>query len=162
MQELSTTPATHPKAAGRHDVYRCSEVFLKRADAEAFSLQRTYAGNGGGSAGNRGDARNSIVDGGAADRFLVKERFLAQRSIDDEIHLPALHVVRDVRPAFIHLVDGLHGHSGVSQHLRRSARRDDLKSHLHQIRGDLRNQPLVVLIHADERHSGLRQHRSGS
>ena len=82
-------------------------VFLQGPDVETFAPNRAYAVDGGCSTGNRSNAGHMMVDCRTANRFFVKERFPAERCIDDEVHLAALDVVDDVRPALVHFINRL-------------------------------------------------------
>ena len=73
------------------------------------------------------------MDCGPADGSLIEKGFLAERRVDQEVDLPALDVIRNVRTAFVNLIDGLDGHSGITQNLSCAASRDDVESHTDQV-----------------------------
>src|SRR5688572_19610419 len=137
-------------------------VFLQRPHPETFTLEGANPGNGGNSAGNRRNTRYSVVNRSTAYRALIEEGLLPQRRVDQQIHLPALHIVGYVRAAFVHLIDGLHWNAGITKHLRRTPRRNQAEAHRHKVGSDLSDELLVVLIHADESHAALRKHRTGA
>src|SRR5262249_49537158 len=112
-------------------------VLLQRTDVQTLAPDRAYAVDRGGSAGDRGDAGYMMVDGRAPDRLLVKEGFAAEWCVDDETDLAALDVVDDVGSPFIDFINGLDIDAGTAQHLRRSARRNDLETDFDEICHDL-------------------------
>ena len=85
----------------------------------------------------------------------IEERFAAKGCIDDKIDLAAFDIVDDVRPSFVNFVDRFHVDAGTSEHACGSSRGDDFETNFQQVSGNFRNEIFVVLIHADERNSGL-------
>ena len=55
--------------------------------------------------GQRGDARNVVANGGAANGFFVVEGFAAERSVDDQIDFAGLDEIDDVGAAFVYFED---------------------------------------------------------
>src|SRR5215471_13725881 len=85
---------------------------------------------------------------------------MAARRIDNQIDLTALDVVHDMWTALVHLVHRLNLYARIPQNPSRSTRGDNLEPDFNQIRGNFRNEILVVLVDADECHSLPRQNRS--
>ncbi len=111
-------------------------ILLQRSDVQAFAPNRAYAIDRGCSAGDGGDAGYMMIDGRAPNRLLVKEGFAAERRVNDEIHLAALDVVHNMRPAFVHFVHCFDLDARTPQHPSGSARRDDLETDLNEICDD--------------------------
>src|SRR2546422_967745 len=109
---------------------------LQRSDVQAFAPNRAYAIDRGSSARDGGDAGYMMIDGRAPNRHLVKEGFAAERRVNDEIHLAALDVVHNMRPAFVHFVHCFDLDARTPQHPSGSARRDDLETDLKEICDD--------------------------
>src|ERR1043166_3497813 len=131
-------------------------VFLQRANIQAFTPDSPYAVDGGSSTRNCCNAGNVVIDSGSADCPFIEERFAAKGCIYDKIDLAALDIVDDVRPSLVNFVDRFHVDAGTSEHASGSSGRDDFETNFQQVRGNFRNEILVVLIHADEGHSGFR------
>ena len=136
---------------------RCRVVVLQRADAEALLAQRADRADGGGGAGERGDARHLVHHRGAADRAIVEERLAAERRVDDEIDLAVDDLVGDVRPAFVHLEDDVDVEAVGAQVGGGPARRDQAEAELGEIARDRQQVRLVVVVDADERRAALGQ-----
>ena len=144
-----------------NSLLRLLVIFLQATARPESPAAGANAGNGGNGAGDRGDAGNPVVDRGAPDRAFVKERFLAQRRIDQQIDFSALDVVRRCAAGPRSLC------RRFPPEPRRCARTCavprvaiTLEAHLHKICGNLRDELLVVLVDADERDPGLRQYRA--
>ncbi len=63
------------------------------------------AERGGARRGQRGNARNVVANGGAADGFFVVEGFAAERRVDEQIDLAGFDEVDDIRAPFVYFVD---------------------------------------------------------
>src|SRR5882672_10544919 len=98
-----------------------------------------------------------MIDSRPADRLFVEERFTAKRCIDDQINLAALDIVNDVRPAFVDFINRFDFDAEASEYTCGSSRRDNLETDFDKVCSNFRNEILVVLIDADERHSALWQ-----
>src|SRR5262249_18759135 len=137
-------------------------IFLERTHVQVFTADGSDTIHGCGGTGNRCDAGNTMVDRRAANGFFVEEGFATQRRVDDEIAFPALDVVGNVRPAFVHFIDAFDLDAGVTQNASGTARCDDLETHFQKIGSDFGDEVLVVLIDADKRDSRFRQDRPGT
>src|SRR5438552_212243 len=132
-------------------------VFLDRFHIQAFAANRTNTIHCRGSSRNGCDARDTMIDRGAANGFFIEERLTAERCIDDQVDLSALDVIYDMRPSFIHLVNGLYLDSGIPEYSSGPTCRNDLETHFNEVRGNFRNEVLIVLVHANEGDARLRQ-----
>ena len=88
--------------------------------------------------GQRRDAGHLVLDGGRANLAFVGASAAARRRVDHQVHLAVLHVVDQVRAAFLQLGNLLDGDARFTQELGRAARRDQAILHLGQGAGDRR------------------------
>ena len=89
---------------------------LKRVDSDVMLL---HGGDAvGGSVGGRdcGDRGNAFEHGGTTDGFLVKERVLAARRVDDELNTIALDEIDDVGSAFFHFENTFDREAGAFEY----------------------------------------------
>src|SRR2546427_6037830 len=75
--------------------------------------------------GERGQAWDSVCDGGAADLIAVGARAGPRGGVDDQVDIAALDPVEHVRRAFADLVQALHGHPHAFDRLGRSTGGED-------------------------------------
>ena len=136
-------------------------VFLQREHAQLLRAERPNGADGGGGAGERGDARHPEHRRDAPHGQVVEERLPPQRRVDHQVELPVEQPVSDVGTA---LVD-LEHHVGL-QVMRPevgggAARRDQCKPEPGQIAGDRERVRLVVVVHADECPAGVGEPLAG-
>src|SRR5215831_17650574 len=85
------------------------------------ALQRGDAFSSGPGSGQSGDRRDAGGYSSAADRLLVKERFLALRSVDDQLNPVALDQIDHMGTSFLHLVHAVASHPGSLDYVGRAS-----------------------------------------
>ena len=103
-------------------------IFLKAANGKLFMAKSTNCVCCGRCAGERGDAGDSILRCRAANCFFVIPGLPPQRRIYDQVNLPALDQIDNVRSALVDLVDRLGLDTGGLQDLRGSSCRHNLEA----------------------------------
>src|SRR5678815_1378682 len=113
------------------------------------ALDGSDAVGGGAGSGERRDRGNAVCDGGPAYRLFVEERIHAIGRVDDQLNLPTLDEVHDVRTSFFHLVHTFAGDSRLFQRIGRAMSGNDGEAEVEETLGERRNVDLVTLVDAD-------------
>ncbi len=100
--------------------------------------------------------------GFSPDRNLVPPGAVARRSVDDQVDLPVLDQVHDIRPSLVDFINYFHGDPVLGKGFARPAGGHDLKSKVLELFSDKDNGPLILILHADEDFTLLGKELPGS
>src|SRR5579875_3109722 len=134
-----------------------SMQILERGDVRGLPGHGANAARGGAGRRKRGNARNVVANGGAANGLLVVEGLASERRIDHQIHFTGFDQIDDVRTAFVHFVNFLDVDSGARESRGCATRGDDLQSGGGKILRDPGDGALVVIVDAHEDGAGKRK-----
>src|SRR6266852_4943325 len=107
--------------------------------------------------GERGDTRNIVANGRAANRFFVVERFAPEGSVDHEIDLALFHQVHNIRPAFVYFEYRIGLDACGFQRGSGSTRREQTKTQRRQLFSKCSELLFVTVIHAEKNGTLARQ-----
>src|SRR5206468_9394365 len=100
---------------------------LQSGDFDALLAERVNAPRRRVRCSQRGDTGYIVANRGAPNRFLIVERFAAERRVDDQIDFPGFDQVHDIGSAFVDLEDTLRVDSGSFESRSRAARGEQVK-----------------------------------
>src|SRR3989338_3285589 len=125
-------------------------IVLQGLDLKSFFLGRLDGVDRRLQAGDRGDERNAVHDGGGANLRLVGAGLLAARRIDEKRNDPFVDQVKDVFFLVAQLGDDLAVDPVLFEHPARPLGRHDRKAEIDQVFYDIDDISLVAVVDRDE------------
>src|SRR6516225_4868178 len=110
----------------------------------------------------RGDTGDIVANCGSPDRFLVIERFAAERRVDDQIDFSGFDQVDDIGAAFVDLEHGLRLNPGGFESRSRATRGEQAKTERSKFFAERAQVLLVAVVYTEEHRAFAGQTLPGS
>src|SRR5215472_9199358 len=123
---------------------------LQSGNFDALLVERVNAPRRCVRRSQRSDTGYIVANRGAPNRFLIVERFAAERRVDDQIDFSGFDQIHDIGAAFVDLEDRLRVDPGSFESRSRATRGEQAKTERSQLLAERAQVPFVAVVDTEK------------